>query len=102
MQITIKHQKRFYILEDTYSIDYSLRIEGVEKKPFVSVISRLNSPSDTLYFYYTLKFTLDLTSAEIVGKQEGFLPCQTPTYTIRLKVEGCSVKNGGCGIKSEE
>ena len=28
-------------------------------------------------------------------RQEGFLPCQTPTYTVRLKVEGCRVKNGG-------
>ena len=35
-------------------------------------------------------------------KQEGFLPCQTPTSTVRLKVEGCRVKNGGCDIKSEE
>ena len=35
-------------------------------------------------------------------KQEGFLQCQTPTSTVRLKVEECGVKNGGCGIKSEE
>ena len=41
-------------------------------------------------------------------KQEGFLPCQTPTPTVRLKVEGymegigLRVKNGGCKIKSEE
>jgi hypothetical protein len=33
--------------------------------------------------------------------QEGFLRCQTPTSTVRLKVEGCRVKNGGCMIKSE-
>ena len=35
-------------------------------------------------------------------KQEGFLRCQTPTSTVRLKVEGCRVNNGGCKIKSEE
>ena len=34
-------------------------------------------------------------------KQEGFLRCQTPTSTVRLKVEGCRVNNGGCKIKSE-
>ena len=34
--------------------------------------------------------------------QEGFLRCQTPTSTIRLKDEGCRVKNGGCMINSEE
>ena len=26
-------------------------------------------------------------------RQEGFLPCQTPTSTVRLKVEGCRVNN---------
>ena len=35
-------------------------------------------------------------------KQERFLPCQTPTSTVRLKVEGCSVKNWGSKNKSEE
>ena len=35
-------------------------------------------------------------------KQEGFLPCQTPTSTLRLKVGGCSVKNWGSKNKSEE
>ena len=35
-------------------------------------------------------------------KQEGFLRCQTPTSTVRMKVEGCGVNNGGCKIKSEE
>ena len=43
--------------------------------------------------------------------QEGFLRCQIPTSTVRRKVEGCRVKNGGvdfrvknggCKIKSEE
>ena len=34
--------------------------------------------------------------------QEGFLPCQTPTSTVRLKVERCSVKNWGSKNKSEE
>ena len=36
------------------------------------------------------------------NQQEGFLRCQTPTSTVRLKVEGCRVKNGGCRIESEE
>ena len=35
-------------------------------------------------------------------RQEGFLRCQTSTSTVRRKVEGCRVKNGGCRIKSEE
>ena len=35
-------------------------------------------------------------------KQEGFLRCQNPTSTVRLKVEGCRVTSGGCRIKSEE
>ena len=35
-------------------------------------------------------------------RQEGFLRCQTLTSTVRLKVEGCRVKNGGCRIESEE
>ena len=37
-------------------------------------------------------------------KQEGFLQCQTPTPTptVRLKVKGCRVKNGGCGVESEK
>ena len=35
------------------------------------------------------------------NKQEGFLLCQTPISTVRQKVEGCRVKNGGCGIESE-
>ena len=39
---------------------------------------------------------------KITLKQEGFLRCQTQTSTVRLKVEGCSEKNGGCRIKSEE
>ena len=30
--------------------------------------------------------------------QEGFLLCQTPTSTLRLKVEGFRVKNVGCRI----
>ena len=30
------------------------------------------------------------------GEKEGFLLCQTPTSTERIKVEGCRVKNGGC------
>ena len=34
--------------------------------------------------------------------QEGFLRYQTPTYTVRLKVEEYRVKNGGCRIESEE
>ena len=36
------------------------------------------------------------------GQEEGFLRCQTPTSTVRLKVEGCRVKNGRSRIKSEE
>ena len=35
-------------------------------------------------------------------EQEGFLRCQTPNSTVRLKVEGCRVKNVGCWIESEE
>ena len=35
-------------------------------------------------------------------QQEGFLRCQTPTSAVRLKVEGCRVKNGGCEMKSGE
>ena len=34
-------------------------------------------------------------------KQVGFLRCQTPKSTVRLKGEGNRVKNGGCEIKSE-
>ena len=33
---------------------------------------------------------------KITWTQEGFLRCQTPTSTVKLKVEGCRVKNGGC------
>ena len=33
---------------------------------------------------------------------EGVLPCQTPTLTVRMKVEGCRVKMGGCRIKSRK
>ena len=39
---------------------------------------------------------------EQMKEQEGFLRCQTPTSTARLKVKGCRAKNGGCRIKSEE
>jgi hypothetical protein len=35
-----------------------------------------------------------------IKEQEGFLRCQTPTSAVRLKVEGCRVKNGGWRIKS--
>ena len=35
-------------------------------------------------------------------KQEGFLGCQTPTSTVRLKVDENRVNNGGCRIESEE
>ena len=42
------------------------------------------------------------TPREKEQKQEGFLRCQTPTSTVRLKVEGRRVKNGGCRIKSKE
>ena len=35
-------------------------------------------------------------------RQEGFLRCQTPTSTVKLKAEGCRVKNGECRIKSEQ
>ena len=35
-------------------------------------------------------------------RQEGFLRCQTPSSAVRLKVEECRVKNGGCWIESEE
>jgi hypothetical protein len=42
------------------------------------------------------------TFREQGGKQEGFLRCQTPASTVKLKVEGCRVKNGGCWIESEE
>ena len=34
-------------------------------------------------------------------EQEGFLRCQTPTSTVRLKVEGCRLNYGWCKIKSE-
>ena len=37
-----------------------------------------------------------------MSEQEGFLRYQTPTYTVRLKVEEYRVKNGGCRIESEE
>ena len=48
---------------------------------------------------------------KINKEQEGFLRCQTPVSTVRLKVEGCRVKNGwgvvgwrvknrGCRIES--
>ena len=33
--------------------------------------------------------------------KKGFLPCQTPTSTVKLKVEYYRVKNGGCRIKGE-
>ena len=36
------------------------------------------------------------------NEQEGFHQCQTPTSTVRLKVEEYRVKNGGCRIESEE
>ena len=39
---------------------------------------------------------------KIVMKQEGFLRCQTPTSTLRQKVEGCRLDNGGCRIMSVE
>ena len=39
---------------------------------------------------------------EYGSEQEGFLRCQTPTFTARLKVEGCRVKNSGYKNKSEE
>ena len=42
------------------------------------------------------------TLAQELEEQEGFLPCQTLTSTVRLKVERCRVKNGGCRIKSEK
>ena len=35
-------------------------------------------------------------------EQERFLQCQTPTSTVRVKVKGFRMKNGGCRIKSEE
>ena len=35
-------------------------------------------------------------------KQEGFLPCQTPTYTIWQQVEGCRMEGVGLGEKNEE
>jgi hypothetical protein len=31
-----------------------------------------------------------------------FLQCQILTSAVRLKVEGCRMKNGGCKNKSEE
>ena len=34
-----------------------------------------------------------------VKKQEGSVLCQNPTSTVRLKAEGCRVKNGGSRIK---
>ena len=33
-------------------------------------------------------------------KQEGFLRCESLTSSVRLKVEGCRVKNGGCMIEA--
>ena len=39
---------------------------------------------------------------QVCVEQEGFLPCQTPTSTVRLKVEGCRVKNVRVEIKSKE
>ena len=45
--------------------------------------------------------TLDGNNTKIYKNRRFFL-CQTPTSTIRLKVEGCRVKNGGCRIKGEE
>ena len=41
-------------------------------------------------------YNFDLTPKR---KQEGFLRCQTPTSTVRLKVEGCRVKNRGEGLR---
>ena len=39
---------------------------------------------------------------KIVMKQEGFLRCQTTTSTVKQKVEGCRLDNGGCRIMSVE
>ena len=36
--------------------------------------------------------------AKLAVKQEGFLPCQTPTSTVRLKVEGCRVEGVELGV----
>ena len=51
---------------------------------------------------FILEEDVSVIFAPLVNKQEGFLRCQTPTSTVRLKVEGCKVKNGECRIKSEE
>ena len=47
------------------------------------------------YLIFNQTFFRKLTS-------QGFLRCQTPTPTVRLKVKGCRVKNGGCRIESDK
>jgi hypothetical protein len=37
-----------------------------------------------------------------IENEKGFLRCQTLTCAVRPKVEGCRVKNEGCGIDSEK
>ena len=55
----------------------------------------------TYGLYYIVRLN-SLLLWEFVETQEGLLPCQTPTFIERLKVEGCRVKHGGCRIESEE
>jgi hypothetical protein len=39
---------------------------------------------------------------KITIKRRGFLPCQTLSSTVRLKVAGCRGKNVGCRIRVKD
>ena len=38
------------------------------------------------------RYSSEIFSYNRLYKQEGFLRCQTPTSTVRLKIEGCRLK----------
>jgi hypothetical protein len=49
-------------------------------------------PFQYISFDYSTQKFLNNFGLKWNTKQEGFLLCQTPTSTVRMKVEGCRVK----------
>ena len=67
------------------------------------LIDQLFSPQKLLPEHFFAKKLILVFISSIKRKiQVGFLPCQTPTTTVRLTLKGCEVQNRGCWIKSEE
>ena len=93
---SVIHGSWLHILH--YFIFTTFKISSWFRKTIILLVKNIPKYS----FCFTFSKTQQMYVYNKKDKQEGFLWCQTLTSTVRLKAEGCRVKNGGWRIMSEE